>query len=98
MDSTVRGIRFDGNGICNFCRMHDQLEQQHPLDETGKKNFEKLIAKIKKDGKDKEYDCIVGVSGGRDSTYAVHRRQGRAAATGRPLRQRLELGDRRQQH
>jgi N-acetyl sugar amidotransferase len=72
MDSTVRGIRFDSNGICNFCRMHDQLEQQHPLDETGKKNFEKLIAKIKKDGKNKEYDCIVGVSGGRDSTYTLY--------------------------
>ena len=72
MDSTVRGIRFDGNGVCNFCRMHDQLERQHPLDETGKKNFERLIAKIKKDGQGKEYDCIVGVSGGRDSTYTLY--------------------------
>jgi N-acetyl sugar amidotransferase len=71
MDSTVRGIRFDANGICNFCQMHDALEKKYPLSPDGEKQFHGLIQEIKQSGRNQEYDCIVGVSGGRDSTYTL---------------------------
>jgi N-acetyl sugar amidotransferase len=71
-DTTIPGIRFDQTGVCNFCSNHDRLEKQFPLNEIGKKSPETLLDKIKSAGKNKEYDCIVGVSGGRDSTYTLY--------------------------
>ena len=71
MDDTVLGIKFDGDGICDFCRVHDELEMQYSLENHSTNELNKIIEKIKKDGKGKKYDCIVGVSGGRDSTYTL---------------------------
>ncbi|MBI2287958.1 MAG: N-acetyl sugar amidotransferase [Chloroflexi bacterium] len=71
-DTSIPDIRFDEKGICNFCHVHDTLDKRFPLDDTGKRELEKLISKIKEEGKNKEYDCIVGVSGGRDSTYTLY--------------------------
>jgi N-acetyl sugar amidotransferase len=71
-DSRIPGIHFDEKGECNFCKINDALEKEFPLGKIGKENFQKLIAAIKKDGKGKEYDCVVGVSGGRDSTYTLY--------------------------
>jgi N-acetyl sugar amidotransferase len=73
LDSSVPDIRFDSNGNCNFCKMHDDLNMQYPLGEAGKQRLSKLIKKIKFDGQNKEYDCIVGVSGGRDSTFTLYK-------------------------
>ncbi len=72
MDTTVPGIQFDDNRICTFCRIHDELEKKHPLDESGRRRFQSIIDRIKHDGRKREYDCIVGVSGGRDSTYTLY--------------------------
>lgn len=72
MDDTVQGITFDQNGECTFCKIHDELEAKFPLNEKTTKELELLVAKIKKEGKGKRYDCVVGVSGGRDSTYTLH--------------------------
>jgi N-acetyl sugar amidotransferase len=72
MDTTVEGIKFDEDGVCNFCKIHDELERKHPLDAEGKKKLDLIINSIKKDGSKKEYDCVVGVSGGRDSTYTLY--------------------------
>ena len=72
MDTTVPGIFFDGNGECNFCKIHNLEEKRYPLDELAKKKLKDMVEKIKKDGKNKDYDCIVGVSGGTDSTYALY--------------------------
>jgi N-acetyl sugar amidotransferase len=72
LDTTVPDIRFDDKGICNYCKMHDELEKKYPLNELGEQNFKKLIEEIKAKGKNKEYDCVVGVSGGRDSTYTLY--------------------------
>tara|TARA_B100001540_G_C15802731_1_gene640671 strand:+ start:776 stop:1927 length:1152 start_codon:yes stop_codon:yes gene_type:complete len=69
LDDTIADIVFDVDGVCNFCKLHHSLELKYPLDNDDKLN--KLILKIKKDGKRKKYDCIVGVSGGRDSTYTL---------------------------
>lgn len=72
MDETAPDIVFDENGRCNFCR--DFEKRLVNLIAGGKttNKFEKLIKEIKQKGKGKKYDCIVGVSGGVDSTYVLH--------------------------
>lgn len=73
MDTTVTDIWFDNRGICKYCWIHDELNKQYPIGEEGKRRLQKIVDKIKTDGKRKEYDCIVGVSGGRDSTYTLYK-------------------------
>ncbi len=51
IDTTVPGVKFDENGECNFCKLHDKLEKQYPLNEKGEKRFKKLVEKIKASGK-----------------------------------------------
>jgi N-acetyl sugar amidotransferase len=72
IDSTVAGVRFDSRGECNYCKMHDELDRAYPLSEKGREYFERLIDTIRKNGRDKPYDCIAGVSGGRDSIYTLY--------------------------
>ncbi len=70
-DITVPGIEFDRNGVCNFCHGHDELTKIFPNNKRGEEYLQQLFSKIKKDGKNKKYDCVVGISGGRDSTYLL---------------------------
>jgi len=72
MDETVEDIWFDDSGECKYCKIHDEMEKRHPLGTEGKQRLEQLVESIKKDGRSKEHDCIVGVSGGRDSTYSLY--------------------------
>lgn len=71
-DDTISTIRFDENGVCNFCNQYDLMEQQYPTGEKGRKQLEIIFDQIKKDGKGKKYDCVIGVSGGCDSSYLLH--------------------------
>jgi hypothetical protein len=71
LDAGVPGIRFDGDGICNYCTMHDAMDRRYALSPENRVRFEELLARIKASGKDKRYDCVVGLSGGRDSTYTL---------------------------
>lgn len=71
-DTTVPGITFDDNGVSNYAKIFDRLCEAYPLGEKGKFEWEKLIEKIKKDGIGKKYDCLIGVSGGTDSSYLMH--------------------------
>ena len=71
-DESVPNISFDENRICNYCHTHDQLNQEYPTGEEGKKNLEAIAEKIRKEGRGKPYDVIVGVSGGADSSYLVY--------------------------
>ena len=71
-DTSIPDIRFDDEGVCNFCKMHDELEKQFPLDELGQQRLSQLADRIKAKGKNKRYDCIVGISGGTDSTYCLY--------------------------
>lgn len=72
MDITDPMIRFDEKGVCNYCKLHDRLEQQYPLNELGKKKLNDIIRDIKLKGKSRRYDCIIGVSGGTDSTFQLY--------------------------
>lgn len=71
MDDTVKGIAFDEEGVCTFCKIHDELETSFPMNNETPLKLQKLINKIKKGGSGKKYDCVLGVSGGRDSTYTL---------------------------
>jgi len=71
LDTTVDDIWFDESGECKYCKIHDELEKIHPLGPGLKMELDQMVRKIKKAGKNKKYDCIVGVSGGRDSTYTL---------------------------
>ncbi len=71
IDSTVAGARFDKNGVCNYCYLQDKLSEQFPNGQEGKEKIDRFLKIIKKKGIKKKYDCIIGVSGGRDSTYTL---------------------------
>jgi N-acetyl sugar amidotransferase len=71
MDDTVPGITFGLNGECNFCDYYEALSSRTILRpaEILKAEFDRAIDVIKNEGRKKPYDCILGVSGGLDSTY-----------------------------
>lgn len=71
-DETIPGITFDENGVSNFCRLQEKMMSDYPRGEIGLKDWDAIVAKIKTVGKGKRYDCIVGVSGGVDSSYLLH--------------------------
>ena len=71
-DTSIPGIRFDERGICNYCKIHDNLEDQFPLDDLGQQKLNQLVKEIKRKGENKRYNCIVGLSGGTDSTYCLY--------------------------
>jgi N-acetyl sugar amidotransferase len=72
-DERVASISFDSTGVCNYCHQLDELSKLYstgtPL---GEKKWRKIIDKIKCSGRGKKYDCIVGVSGGTDSSFMVY--------------------------
>lgn len=74
MDTTDPDIVFDENGYCNHCTgallMLNKL--RFHTDEGRTENLKQLVDKIKKEGKDKKYDCIIGLSGGIDSSYLAY--------------------------
>ena len=71
-DETIPGIEFDGHGVCNFCRTHDSLCEAFPGGEHGEAVLKNMADTIRQAGKSKAYDCIIGVSGGCDSSYIAH--------------------------
>jgi N-acetyl sugar amidotransferase len=73
MDTSDPEIRFDEQGVCNHCHDYDRLIQQRVLTgEAGLRYLEKLVEQIKREGRGKPYDCVMGVSGGVDSTYVAY--------------------------
>ncbi len=72
-DETIANISFDSEGICNYCRMVEQLAKDYGTGkEKGRMVFEKIVEEIKRKGKGKKYDVVVGVSGGTDSSYMLY--------------------------
>lgn len=73
MDTTDSKISFDENGVCDHCRNFDKRIKPfwHPNEER----IDELLAiakKIKKHNKKRKYDCIIGLSGGVDSSYVAY--------------------------
>lgn len=71
-DSSIPGIHFDSSGVCNYCHAHDRLEQRFPLGPAGESSLNQLVEEMRKAGKHGKYDCVIGVSGGTDSSYTLH--------------------------
>ena len=75
MDTTDPDIVFDENGCCNHCTSAIERLKQPPYvllpkEKEAAKN--QLIEKIKAAGKGKQYDCVIGLSGGVDSSYLAY--------------------------
>lgn len=72
-DESVGGIWFDEKGVCRYCKQIDQLSLEYQTGmEGGISTFESILTRVKRDGRGKKYDCVVGVSGGTDSSYMIH--------------------------
>lgn len=73
MDTSAEEISFDSNGVCNFCT--EFLERSgtviHESSATKSRKLHEFAEKVKFDGKNKRYDCIIGVSGGVDSSWVL---------------------------
>ena len=66
-------IFFDENGVCNHCHIYEQVVRKNVFSGVpGEKKLKELVEQIKSDGKNKEYECIIGISGGADSTYLAY--------------------------
>lgn len=73
MDTTDPNIAFDDAGVCNHCLRYDRLVQRLILPPVERERALARIADEARDaGRGKDYDCIVGVSGGVDSTYVAY--------------------------
>lgn len=65
-------ISFDANGVCNYCREYEEKIKQNVFPgEEGLRRLDKIVERVKAAGKGKEYDCILGLSGGVDSSYVA---------------------------
>ncbi|AXP02137.1 N-acetyl sugar amidotransferase [Pseudomonas sp. 43mfcvi1.1] len=70
MDETDANIKFDEHGVCNHCHKFDEVQSLQLFGGVdGKTRLQNIVDKIKKEGAGKEYDCIIGLSGGVDSSY-----------------------------
>ncbi len=73
MDTTDDDIVFDSNGVCMRCNEYkERIEPEWNHGKGHEKELLELISTIKKSGEGKKYDCILGLSGGLDSTYMLH--------------------------
>lgn len=71
-DERVNGITFDTDGVCNYCQQIDQLKLDYGTGTSkGDSRLAEIVQEIKNAGRKKEYDCVVGVSGGTDSSFML---------------------------
>jgi len=73
MDTTDTKITFDENGVCDHCgTFYENILPNWDTDETGWQALQGIVGKINKEGKGKDFDCIMGMSGGADSSYLLY--------------------------
>lgn len=74
MDTSDPEIVFDSEGICNHCKRYDaRIAGEIPSASDRGRKLEALVAEIREQGLKKAYDCIIGVSGGVDSTMVAYK-------------------------
>ena len=73
MDTSDSKIKFDKKGVCDHCNTYytDILPRWH-TDEKGDKALKEIVKKIKVEGQGKDFDCLMGMSGGIDSSYLLY--------------------------
>jgi len=73
MDTSDSKISFDSKGVCDHCnRFYKEILPNWHTDKKGWDDLQKKIDKIKKEGEGKDFDCIIGMSGGADSSYLLY--------------------------
>ena len=66
-------ITFNNAFVCNMCESYDEMSAKHILNDTKKKvELKSIVDEIKEEGKNLEYDCIIGLSGGVDSSFVAY--------------------------
>ena len=72
-DDADPAIRFDANQVCSYCREWDDLKANHVLTaDRASSECKRIVGEIREAGRGKEYDCVLGISGGVDSTYLAY--------------------------
>lgn len=73
MDTTDSAIVFDANGVCDHCNtFYEKVAPNWHTGPEGEAELERMVEKIQKAGKGRDFDCIIGMSGGIDSSYLVY--------------------------
>lgn len=73
MDTTDSAISFDEHGVCDHCRdFKDNVAPNWHTDALGRAELSRTIDAVRKAGKGQDFDCILGLSGGLDSSYMLH--------------------------
>lgn len=73
MDTTDSAIKFDANGVCDHCITFDSdIKPNWDTGPAGKVKLERMVSDIQQSGKGRDFDCIIGMSGGIDSSYLVY--------------------------
>ena len=73
MDTTDPDIEFDEHGVCNHCRYYDEVASKSLfLGKEGEKKLNQIGDEIREYGKNKDYDCLLGLSGGVDSSFVAY--------------------------
>lgn len=73
MDTSDPDIVFNDAGVCNHCLRYESLKSHRIVPSAERESkLRELVAQIKSRGQGNEYDCIIGVSGGVDSTYVAY--------------------------
>lgn len=73
MDTSDSGIVFDEQGRCDYCNnYYDNIVPNWHPDERGEREIMAQVEQIKRDGKGRDHDCLIGLSGGVDSSYVTY--------------------------
>jgi N-acetyl sugar amidotransferase len=74
MDTSAVEIEFDDQGVCNFCSAFEQKAARYLYrPDVDDRRLAEIVDAMKREGRRKEYDCVLGVSGGVDSSYLAYR-------------------------
>lgn len=69
IDNAIPSVIFDDKGVCNYCHLHEEMNRSYPISNSVLSDYTK---QIKLDGLDREYDAVIGISGGCDSSYLLY--------------------------
>jgi N-acetyl sugar amidotransferase len=73
MDTSDSNITFDSRGWCDYCNnYHANILPNWHTDERGEREIMASVEQIKRDGRGKDHDCLIGLSGGVDSSYVTY--------------------------
>lgn len=73
MDTSDSSITFDEEGVCEYCQnYYSNILPNWHTDERGESEIMKVMDQIREEGKDKDHDCLIGISGGLDSSYLAY--------------------------